>query len=52
MRKEKSAQKQNPKNHGRVLARVLAEDMKQAAGGGGLHTFTPGIEPGTWDYDN
>ncbi len=50
MRKNvQSEQQQKPA--GRVLARILAEDLMKQAVVGGLPSFTPGPLPGTWDYD-
>jgi hypothetical protein len=49
MRKKVQSEQQHPKPEGRVLARILAEDLQQVAGG--FPTFTKGYEPGTWDYD-
>jgi hypothetical protein len=49
----KTEQKQQPKM-GRVLARVLSEDLSKVQGGnhdGTIHSFTRGIEPGDYDYD-
>lgn len=52
MRKNvQSEQKQQPKHEGRVLARVLAEDLSKVQGGSHLHTFTRGVEPGEYDLD-
>lgn len=47
-------QKQQPKRAGRVLARILAEDLSKVGGGhhnGTIHSFTRGIEPGEYDID-
>jgi hypothetical protein len=52
MRKNvQTEQKQQPKQPGRVLARVLAEDLAKVKGGWPIHTFTRGVEPGEYDLD-